>query len=108
MTFHASYRGIGEMISSPFMVEAMRARAERAKVYAEVIAPVYEGSSRDDHRGRYKASFSVEAGVRQHRTRRAYGRLLNDSPEAFFVEYGTKNNPAHHVLLKSTDAMRDG
>lgn len=106
MTFEASYTGIGEMLVAPFMVEAMRARAEKAKVFAEEIAPVYDGSGRDDHRGRYKASFSVSAGVHEHKTRRAYGRVTNDSPEAFFVEYGTRNNPAHHVLLKSIDAMR--
>jgi hypothetical protein len=103
MSFHANYRGIGEMLCSDWMVDEMHRRAERAKVLAEIIAPVDPDSP---HAGRYKASFHVESGVQHRKTSRAYDRLINDAPEAFFVEYGTKNNPAHHVMMKALDALR--
>ena len=38
----------------------MRERAERIKEAAEARAPVYSGPGRDEHRGRYKESFSIE------------------------------------------------
>jgi hypothetical protein len=101
--FTPSYSGIGEMLRSEFMQAEMHARAEAARALAEAIAPVYE---QGPHPGRYKAAFTVESGVRHEKTARAYGRLENHSPEAFFVEYGTRNNPAHHVLVRASDAMR--
>jgi hypothetical protein len=103
--FTASYTGIGEMLCAPFMVADMAIRAEKGMALGQLIAPVYHGRGGDPHRGRYRASFVMEAGVRQRKTRRAYGRVSNLAPEAFYVEYGTRNNEAHHVMLKVLDAM---
>lgn len=101
--FKASYRGIGELLRSVEMQEHMRVRAERAKAFAEAEAPVDTGGP---HPGRYKASFHVDVDIKRGRTSRARATLSNDSPEAFFVEYGTRNNPARHILGRSLDAMR--
>lgn len=101
--FNASYPGIGEMLNADFMEEAMRARAERGEEFAVAVAPVDETGP---HPGRYKAAFHVSSGKHGgHEHDRAYGRLENDSPEALWVEVGTKNNDAHHVLARALDIM---
>lgn len=96
--FKKNYKGIGEMLRSEFMQGAMHHRAEVIADVAEGIAPVYEAGP---HPGRYKASFHVTSGIRVHKTTRAYGRVSNDAPEALAVEYGTKNNVAHHTLMSA-------
>lgn len=101
--FEADYVGIGEMLNAEFMQAEMLRRAELGKGFAEAVAPV---DADDDHPGRYKASFSVSSGAHGGpRHDRAYGRLENDSPEAEFVEYGSANNDAHHVLSRALDIM---
>lgn len=100
-----SYRGIGEMLRADFMLADMVRRAEEVKATAESIAPVYEQGR---HPGRYKAAFRVEADPRGgHRHDRAVGRVVNDSPEAFIVEYGNRNTPRHRTLGKALDAAGD-
>jgi hypothetical protein len=103
--YQADYSGIGDMLTASFMVAEMRRRAEKMKVFAEGIAPVDEDGP---HPGRYKASFHVESGVQRRKTRRAFGRLYNDSPEAIWVEFvPRKLGPPHRVLGRSLDAARD-
>jgi hypothetical protein len=102
--FDASYAGIGEMLVSGFMQAHMRARAEKVAALAQQIAP-YDPDSKDGTH--YRDAFEVSSGVREGRTRRAYGRVENHDDAAFYVEYGTKNNPAHHTLGKALDAARD-
>lgn len=103
-TYRPSYEGIGELLKSPGMEAAMLAKANKVAARAEATAPVDETGP---HPGRYKAAFSVSSGVKHAKTSRAYGRVTNDSPEAFFVEYGTKNNPRHRTLGKALDAVRE-
>ena len=98
--FRASYSGIGKMIRSPQMQAEMRRRAEKVKAAAEVAAPVESGD--------YKSSFQVTSGARGGvRKDRAYGRVTNTSPHAFYVEYGTSKNPAHHTLRQALRAAGD-
>jgi hypothetical protein len=93
--YDANYAGIGEMLCMPGMVADMRRRAEKVKDFAEATAPVDDGGP---HPGRYKAAFHVDSGIQQGKTRRAFGRVTNDSPEAFYVEYGNRNVPKHRTL----------
>jgi hypothetical protein len=98
---HFSYEGIGEMLRSPWMEAHMLERADRMKDHAEAIAPVYQGKS-DKHRGRYKASFrthSIRDGGWRHD--RAAGILINDAPEAVFVEFGTSRQRAHGTMREA-------
>lgn len=81
------------------MKAEMVRRAEKVKAAAEADAPVYTG--------RYKDSFKIESGIRDEPTRRAYARVENDSPEAVYVEFGTKNNEAHHTLQRALEAAGD-
>lgn len=103
--FTASYAGIGEMLNSDFMEAAMKERAELGRAYAETVAPV--GDPADDaHAGRYRESFEVSSGKHGGQKHdRAYGRVENVSPEALWVEVGSKNNEAHHVLGRAMDVM---
>jgi hypothetical protein len=102
-TFRVDYKGIGDMLTMAGMQADMHRRAEAVKAEAEATAPVYPGPTG----GRYKRSFAVSSGVRTGRSRRAFGRVTNDAPEAFFVEYGTRNNPRHRTLGRALDAAKD-
>lgn len=98
MAVRINYAGMGEFLRSPEMQAAMHALAEQFMARAIATAPVDE---KGPHPGRYKRSFRVESGVQHKKTARAYGKVINDSPEAFFVEFGTKHNPKHRTLGKA-------
>jgi hypothetical protein len=107
--FKGSVNGISQLVTSAAMQADMRRRAERVKAEAEATAPV---GTRGPDPGQYKRSFSVSSGVRTGRagtarSRRAFGRVTNDAPEAFFVEYGTVHNPRHRTLGRALDAAKD-
>ena len=108
-TYTGSYSGIGEMLRADFMVEEMGRRAQAVMDQAVATAPVYAGREGDPHRGRYKGSFSMH--TTDHggwKGDRAAGIVTNDSPEAVFVEYGTRagryhpeGQRGHHTLLNA-------
>lgn len=76
------------VLCAPWMVENMRVRAERVKAFAEAHAPYDVDDTDGTH---YRDSFEIEAGIREGKTRRAYGRVSNtDMPTALFVEFGFK------------------
>jgi len=99
--FTPDHRGVGEMLNSDFMVEAMRAHAEAIKLRAEAIAPVGHPPE-SKHPGRYKASFHVRAhkygGVSGRGGKRAEAIVYNDSPEALYVEYAHYGQEPYRVL----------
>lgn len=105
--FNASYQGIGDMLRSEFMRVEMERRANRIRDAAVAEAPV--GTPPDDtHPGRYKASFRVESGTRGGwKHDRAYAEVVNDAPEAFYIEYGSSKITARHVLAHAMDAAKD-
>jgi len=96
--FTASYAGISKMLKSPMVLAALMERAEKVAERARDIAPV--GDDTDPHAGRYKASFHTRPGFNNRRNR-VEAVVYNDSPEALFVEKGTANNPAYHVLVRA-------
>jgi hypothetical protein len=98
MAFQSSYRGIGEMLTMAGMQAEMRRKAEKVMREAESTAPVGQGR----HAGRYKRAFSVSSGIRgQGQSRRAFGRVTNDAPEAVVVEYGSIHNDRYRTLAGS-------
>lgn len=103
-TYEQSYAGVGEMLRADFMVAAMRAEAEKVKTVAESIAPFDPTSTDGVH---YKERFRVESGVREGKKPRAYGRVLNDDPAAFQIEYGTSDTPRHRTLGIAMHAAGD-
>lgn len=107
--FNASYTGIGELLKSPMVEAAMRARAEKVAALAEATAPV---DPKSGHPGRYKAGFSVSSGVGKDR---AFGRVTNSAPEAIDVEYGrgqytitrtTKDGKTYTVTIGRMEGQR--
>lgn len=94
--FRASYKGIGQILRSQQMQQAMQTRAEQVQRRAEALAPRDTGS--------YAASFRVETSVREGKTRRAVAKVINDAPHATFVEWGTSRTPRHRVLGRAAGA----
>ena len=95
------------MLNSFEMMEALRPFGEEIKLRAETIAPVYAGKyyGRNAYTrwpGRYKASFHIRS--RRHAGRmgdRAEVQVYNDSPEAFWVEYGNRGDEPYHILRRA-------
>lgn len=105
-SFNPSYKGIGELLCSPMIVKEMRRRAEKVKAAAEAIAPDAPPFGQG-----YIADFEVESGIREGRTRRAFGRVKNTSPHAFYVEFGGrawggKKTPRHRTLGRALDSAK--
>lgn len=102
--FNASYAGIGKLLTAEFMQAEMRRRAEKAKDFAESIAP-----DASPYGVGYKYDFEVDSGIKESSlgAKRAFGRLSNHSGHALWVEFGGQNTPAHRVLGKSLTAMGD-
>lgn len=98
MAVHINYEGMGELLRSVEMQAAMRTLAEGFMERAIATAPVAKSGP---HRGRYKASFRIEVGVQHHKTSRAYAKVINDAPEAFYIEFGTKDTPRFRTLGKA-------
>lgn len=88
--FRASYKGIGAILRSEQMKREMETRAEQVQRRAEALAPVDSGS--------YASSFRVETEIRQGKTIRAIAKVVNDSPHASYVEWGTSRTPRHRVM----------
>jgi hypothetical protein len=98
--FDSSYSGIGELLNSELILSVMEQIAGRARDRAVALAPV--GGEGDPHPGRYKGGFRVEAHRHGGAKRdRAEAILRNGTPEAFYVEFGTSKQEAHHIVLRS-------
>jgi hypothetical protein len=92
------------MLRSQFMQDAVRARAEIIKATAIAISPVSES---DSHPGRYKASFHIMVSSHGGATNdRAEAVVYNDSPEAFYVEFGRYGREPYRVLARAAFQAR--
>lgn len=101
-TYRPNRKGFDdEVLCAGFMVAEMAARAERIKAVAEATAPDATPFGEG-----FKYSFVVESGVRKRKTRRAFGRVTNTDPDARYIEFGTRDTPAHRTLGKAADAGR--
>lgn len=109
--YEASYEGIGDMLTAPFMQAEMRRRAEVGKAWAEARANREAIDS-----GKYADSFEVDSGIQTsaNGTRRAFGELRNTDPKSFVVEFGSGpdrpqggSSPAHRILLGALDVMEN-
>lgn len=108
--FNPSYVGLGELLASPEMQAAMHDKAAKIADAARSISPV--GPVAGDEHDHYIDEFTVSSGVRDVPTRRAYGRVENNSDHAAAVEWGNgrtgpKTIDAHHVLGRAIDLARE-
>lgn len=102
MTFRGDFHGIGEMLNSAEMQADMLRRANAGAAFAESVAP-YDAKTDGTH---YRDAFEVTSGALGgvHHDR-AYATLSNTDGAALWVEIGSKNNAAHHVLGRALDVM---
>lgn len=84
-TYKASYKGIGQMLNSDFVQDAMVDHAEKIKAYAISISPQSSGQYRTSFKI-YRNRGLIAKGIR------AYARLYNEAPYAAAVEYGNRKN----------------
>lgn len=89
------------LLQADWMVAEMRRRAERGKAFAENIAPDAEPYGEG-----YIASFKIRTRKRGgHNNNRAEALLVNTSPHAFYVEYGTHRQRGHYIMTGAMIVM---
>jgi hypothetical protein len=106
--YTSSYVGVGEMLRSDEMLEAMASKAEKIKVLAEELAHVSPVGSQLSPSGAYKKSFKIHLSKNGGRhANRAEAKVVSDDPIAIFVEHGTSKMKGDHVLLRALmEALR--
>ena len=103
-SFTPDHSGVAKMLQAQFMEDAMVVVAKGIKDRAETIAPV--GHVRDRHPGRYKSSFKIRSHSRggapgRYGAHRAEAIVYNDSPEAYWVEFGHRGREPEHILAQA-------
>jgi hypothetical protein len=94
--FKGDYKGVGKILVSKKMQDAMETRARR------VESACVAGSPHDT--GEYSASFRVETGIRPGSKPRAESKVINSDPAAPYVEWGTSRTPRYRVMGKAAGA----
>jgi len=94
--FKGNYKGVGEMLVSDKMQDAMEERAERVRGRCVANAPEDTGS--------YKESFRIETGIRPGPKPRAQSKVINDDQAAAYVEWGTQRTPRFRVMGRAAGA----
>jgi hypothetical protein len=98
--YTVDHAGVEKMLNSDFLLRHLEHVGRAIQTYAEAIAPV--GPATDPHRGRYKASFHMRSHTHGGATNdRAEVIVSNDSPEAFYVEWGHAGREPYHTLLRA-------
>lgn len=98
------YEEMGEFLrTSPELRAMLLETAERGVEIARQIAPVGDPKY-DTHAGRYLAGLEADVGESLKGDRQA-GWVRATAPESVFVEWGSRNNEAHHVLLRTVQAL---
>jgi hypothetical protein len=98
--FNASFDGIGEMLRSQMIGDAMFTRGEAVRGTAEATAP-YDPKAATH----FRDSFHTEGPrVPEGRDRMAV-TVVNDDTAAVQIELGTSKTPAHRTLTKALDAV---
>lgn len=103
-TFRPDRHAIGQILVSEEIRAVLDAKAEQAKGIAETIAP-YDPADLDGQH--YRDYFYTSSGTQMRKTTRAFAALENDHPAAVPIEFGTKDTPAHHTLLRAVEAMKE-
>lgn len=108
MGYKSRYTGVGELLRSDMVLEALAIKAEKVRAYAEDLAPESPLGSELSPPGKYKKSFKVvldrRGGIHFNR---AVAYIVNDDPIAEYVEHGTRNMRGLHVLIRSLmEALR--
>jgi hypothetical protein len=101
--------GLAAALAAPPMIEAMRHKMEVARIYAEMIAPVVTGryagftetEARPTNPG--EGGYVIVSGIRDGK---AFARLINITPYARFLEFGTRHMRRRRPLGRAMDALK--
>lgn len=105
-TFEKSFSGIGLMLNSDFIQDAMHNHAEKVKAYAISISPT-SNRARSDGDSSYRNSFVIyRIRVLASSAIRAGARLYNESGHAAAVEFGNRRNNFKGQKILSKAAFR--
>lgn len=96
--------GIREFLrTDPILAAALLEKGQEAVEYAKSIAPVGDQNlnrNKKEHPGTYRDSIQGEFHVGP--TRMSY-RIVSRDPKAYWIEYGSKNNPKLAILRRALD-----
>lgn len=119
--------GLAVALRAPAMVAALEGKMRKAQAYAMEIAPVRSGRykfgaillgphndptgvRRHRARGRFErlpagagGGFHIESGIRRGK---AYARLVNTTPYAVYLEFGTRYMRRQRILGRAADALK--
>lgn len=102
--FELNPEGIREYLrSDPVLAAALYEKGQNVVEYAKSIAPVGDpkrNRNRKEHPGTYRDS--IQGEFHMSPTRMTY-RILSRDPKAYWIEYGSKNNPKMAVLRRALD-----
>lgn len=103
MTYTHNYEAFGEhVLRADWMEAAMTEVAKKIEAVAETIAP-FDPESKDGshYKDAFRVTSTTKGGIHGDR---AEARVINDDEAAMYVEFGTRNNAAHHTLTRALDA----
>lgn len=95
--FSANYDGIGELLRSQMIGDALYTRGQAVRGVAEASAPF--DATEQTH---FRDSFHVAEP--EVRVDRMVVTVYNDDDAAIPIETGTSTHAAHHTLSKALDA----
>jgi hypothetical protein len=105
-SYDPDHEGIGRFLRSQDMQDMVRGVAELIRDRAIGLSPV-GNPAEDEHAGRYIASWHVRVHDRGGATGdRAEAEVYNDSPEAFWVEFGHRGREPYSVLRRAAYEVR--
>ena len=96
------YDDFGRLVlESEWMLADMLRRAEAGAAFAQTIAPRDTEAFADSIKG-----VAVIRPATGPYKRRAVGRVIAEDQDAFQIEHGTRDTPAHRTLGRCLDIMR--
>jgi hypothetical protein len=97
--FDTDYAGVGEMLRSEMIGNALFTRAQAVRAMAEATAP-YDPSN-ETH---FRDAFHVAEPEVPEGHDRIVVSVYNDDDAAVQIELGTSRTDGHHTLTKALDA----
>jgi hypothetical protein len=97
--FQADYDGIGEMLRSQMIGDALFTRGEAVRGTAEATAPFDPRNATH-----FRDSFHTKAPEVRDGGDRMVVTVYNDDDAAVSIECGTSTHDAHYTLTKALDA----
>ena len=107
VSFSTNYDGIHAMLNMPEIVKTINGHADRVMGVCVATAPVGSPAEPDKHAGRYKAAFHTAVFMHHGAKKdRPEGYVINDSPDAFWVEFGHHGREPYATIRRALFGAR--